>query len=251
MQNPIPDYLREVLDALRDDTSGECAGYIPELAEANPDYFALAVTTAMGSTYTAGDAGIEFTIQSISKPFAYAAAIMDRGLEQVLERERVALDEFGEQIGGVGALRIGGLVELADALRIAERGIVAEQPVAEQPLHLAGALESETLGEANDRRRLNTAAIGDDGQCFERDIVGFVENVTRDLLEPLAQRFVSAHDLGAQFFRRNGGGRDVGQLHSPPSSIKTEYLFKTCNATVALCQFPRYRMNVSPIKDME
>lgn len=57
--------------------------------------FALAVTTAMGSTYTAGDAQDEFTIQSISKPFAYAAAIMDRGLSHVLEHI------------GVGALRRG------------------------------------------------------------------------------------------------------------------------------------------------
>ncbi|MFJ2471235.1 glutaminase [Glutamicibacter sp. NPDC087583] len=94
MKNPIPDYLHEVLDALRDDTSGQRAGYIPELADANPDFFALAVTTAMGSTYTAGDAGIEFTIQSISKPFAYAAAIMDRGLEHVLEH--IGVEPSGE-----------------------------------------------------------------------------------------------------------------------------------------------------------
>lgn len=94
MQNPIPDYLLEVLDALRDDTSGERAGYIPQLAVANPDLFALAVTTAMGSTYTAGDAQAEFSIQSISKPFAYAAAITDRGLERVLQS--IGVEPSGE-----------------------------------------------------------------------------------------------------------------------------------------------------------
>ncbi|MCW4466803.1 glutaminase [Glutamicibacter sp. MNS18] len=84
MQTPIPDYLDELLDSLRGDTSGARAGYIPELANANPDLFAMAVTTATGSTYAAGDAQAEFSIQSISKPFAYAAAIMDRGLPTVL-----------------------------------------------------------------------------------------------------------------------------------------------------------------------
>lgn len=94
MQTPIPDYLDEVLDALRDDDSGATADYIPELANANPDQFALSVTTATGGTYSAGDADAEFSIQSISKPFAYAAAIMDRGLDRVLES--IGVEPSGE-----------------------------------------------------------------------------------------------------------------------------------------------------------
>lgn len=94
MRTPIPDYLEEVLDSLRDDTSGATADYIPELANANPDLFALSVTTATGGTYSAGDTQTEFSIQSISKPFAYAAAIMDRGLERVLES--IGVEPSGE-----------------------------------------------------------------------------------------------------------------------------------------------------------
>ncbi|MFJ2618388.1 glutaminase [Glutamicibacter sp. NPDC087344] len=94
MKTPIPDYLNEVLDSLRADTSGNTAQYIPELAQANPDLFALSVTTATGSTYSAGDHLTEFSIQSISKPFAYAAAIMDRGLERVLQS--VGVEASGE-----------------------------------------------------------------------------------------------------------------------------------------------------------
>ena len=86
---------------------------------------------------------------------------------------------------------------------------------------------------------------------FERDVVGLVEDIARDLLEPLAQRLVPAHDLGAQFFRRGGGGRDVGQNHSPPLVGKTEYLFKTCNATVALRLVPGYGIYVPYDIDME
>lgn len=84
MRTPVPDYLDEVLEALREDRSGEVAGYIPELAAADPERLGIALTTTLGRTYVAGDADVEFTIQSISKPFAYAAAIIDRGLEEVL-----------------------------------------------------------------------------------------------------------------------------------------------------------------------
>ncbi|MFI6701260.1 glutaminase [Streptomyces sp. NPDC050509] len=94
MKTPVPDYLDEVLDSLRDDTSGANADYIPELAEADPERFGMALTTTLGRTYAAGDADTEFTIQSISKPFAYAAAIIDRGLDRVLDA--VGVEPSGE-----------------------------------------------------------------------------------------------------------------------------------------------------------
>ena len=73
MKTPIKDYLSEIVESVRPDESGEVADYIPTLAEANPDRLALAMTTVSGRTYTAGDTDTEFTIQSMSKPFAYAA----------------------------------------------------------------------------------------------------------------------------------------------------------------------------------
>ena len=47
-----------------------------------------------GVLYTAGDAGTEFTIQSMSKPFAYALALRDRGVDAVLEK--VAVEPSGD-----------------------------------------------------------------------------------------------------------------------------------------------------------
>ncbi|WP_313817944.1 glutaminase [Citricoccus sp.] len=94
MRTPVPDYLDEVLDALRGDSTGAPANYIPELATADPDKFALSITTTSGSTYAAGDVDTEFSIQSISKPFAYAAALIDRGFERVLES--VGVEPSGE-----------------------------------------------------------------------------------------------------------------------------------------------------------
>jgi len=85
MKAPISDYLAELLEACGVD-DGAVADYIPELAQADPDRFALAIATLDGQVYSAGDADHEFTIQSISKPFTYALAIADQGIDGVLER---------------------------------------------------------------------------------------------------------------------------------------------------------------------
>jgi len=83
VRNPVPDYLHEILDGLRDDRAGAVADYIPQLADADPDVLGVALTMQNGRTYSAGDDRVEFSIQSISKPFAYAAALIDRGTEVV------------------------------------------------------------------------------------------------------------------------------------------------------------------------
>ncbi len=85
MRSPIQDYLAEVLDSVRPVRAGAVADYIPELARVDPDRLAVGLATVEGAEYAAGDSDALFTIQSISKPFVYALAIADRGLESVLE----------------------------------------------------------------------------------------------------------------------------------------------------------------------
>ncbi|MEV6364114.1 glutaminase A [Nocardia asteroides] len=75
--------LDEVYAACRADTSGAPADYIPELAAVEPDAFGLCLATADGLIYQVGDTEAGFTIQSISKPFTYALALADRGLDGV------------------------------------------------------------------------------------------------------------------------------------------------------------------------
>ncbi|MDT0202965.1 glutaminase [Nocardioides sp. AE5] len=97
MRSPIPDYLDEVLTACSYDVgrdAGQVADYIPELAAANPDRFGVCLATVDGAFYSAGDADAEFTIQSMSKPFVYALAIADRGLDGVLAK--VDVEPSGE-----------------------------------------------------------------------------------------------------------------------------------------------------------
>ena len=82
MHSPIATYLTETLESVASDTSGELANYIPELAAVDPDKLAASIAMVDGEQYAAGDSDVEFTIQSISKPFVYALALADRGLRR-------------------------------------------------------------------------------------------------------------------------------------------------------------------------
>ncbi|MFM7676946.1 MAG: glutaminase A, partial [Synechococcus sp.] len=67
--------LEEVHARYRDLRDGRPADYIPELAKADPDDFGIVIATTDGRLYEVGDTGKAFTIQSISKPFAYGLAL--------------------------------------------------------------------------------------------------------------------------------------------------------------------------------
>lgn len=94
MRSIIPDYLAEALGDVEPDDSGEPAAYIPELAAADPERLGAAFATVDGHVYGAGDIDVPFTIQSISKPFAYALALADRGFAPVLAK--VGVEPSGE-----------------------------------------------------------------------------------------------------------------------------------------------------------
>lgn len=94
MKTPVSDYLTSVLSNCNSNHNGELADYIPELANADPDKLALALSTVDGLIYSSGDDEYEFTIQSMSKPFAYALALSRLGLETVLKK--VGVEPSGE-----------------------------------------------------------------------------------------------------------------------------------------------------------
>ena len=98
MRNPVPDLLDELHRQCTGADGGEVLATIPELADADPDRFGIALCTIDGTVYGTGDADHRFTIQSISKPFAYALALADRGRERVLEHVGVepSGDAFNE-----------------------------------------------------------------------------------------------------------------------------------------------------------
>ncbi len=105
MRSPIPDYLLEVLDSCGAD-GGALADYIPELAAADPDRFGICIATVDGAVYAAGDADVEFTIQSMSKPFTYALALADRGVTGM--NARVGVEPSGEAFNEISLDRKSG-----------------------------------------------------------------------------------------------------------------------------------------------
>ena len=84
--SPILTTLYEIYREYRENFAGKVATYIPELAKANPALFGIALATADGEIYEVGDSRHLFTIQSISKPFVYALALEDHGVEHVLQK---------------------------------------------------------------------------------------------------------------------------------------------------------------------
>lgn len=75
----MPD-LQPVVDAIAAEMAtitarGNVAAYIPELARVSPAKFGIAVVTADGSEYSAGDDDEPFSIQSIAKIFALVLAL--------------------------------------------------------------------------------------------------------------------------------------------------------------------------------
>ncbi|HEY2794110.1 MAG TPA: glutaminase A [Micromonosporaceae bacterium] len=83
--NPIPDLLAALQTGLLATDEGTVASYIPELAHADRSWFGIALATLDGHVYAAGDAATPFTIQSVSKPFVYALALADNGLDEVIK----------------------------------------------------------------------------------------------------------------------------------------------------------------------
>ena len=73
---------------------GALASYIPELAEVDPSGFGLALSSSDGYVYESGDADVQFTMQSISKPFTYALALDQLGQDDV--DARIGVEPSGE-----------------------------------------------------------------------------------------------------------------------------------------------------------
>ena len=97
--DPIRDALAAVVARHRPNSSGTVATYIPELATVDPDGFGAALVSVHGKLHAAGDADRPFTIQSVSKPFVYALAISELGLDEV--HRHVGFEPSGEPFNAI------------------------------------------------------------------------------------------------------------------------------------------------------
>ena len=127
--------LQDALDACREHRTGEVADDVPQLADADPELFGVALATLDGHVHEVGDSRRPFTVQSLSKPFAYALALADRGAREVaahvgVEPSGEAYDAISLEVGtdrprnpmiNAGALATTSLVRARDAAGRAER----------------------------------------------------------------------------------------------------------------------------------
>ena len=81
---------------------GKNADYIPALAKVDPNLFGIAVVTADGKVYTAGDIKTEVSIQSISKVFTMAQVIQEQGLDAI--EKRIGVDATGARFNSIIAV---------------------------------------------------------------------------------------------------------------------------------------------------
>ena len=122
---PLQRYLTALHRNYASKSDGAVATYIPELASADPAWFGICIVTADGYVYAVGDSDRRFTVQSISKPMVYAAALADRGREHVLRK--VGVEPSGEAFNSISLDPHSGapLNPMINAGAIATTGLVA------------------------------------------------------------------------------------------------------------------------------
>ncbi|MCZ8517119.1 glutaminase A [Paenibacillus filicis] len=83
---------------------GQVAAYIPELAKAPADALGISILDGAGHEIAAGDSGLTFTMQSISKVFTLLLALMDNGEEAVFRK--VGMEPTGDDFNSMLKLEL-------------------------------------------------------------------------------------------------------------------------------------------------
>ncbi|MFS3128014.1 glutaminase [Nocardioides sp. Bht2] len=240
MKSPIPDYLAEVLGDSAHAVEGAVADYIPELAKADPDRFGVALSTVDGVVYAAGDADVEFSIQSISKPFVYALALADRGLDGVLAKVGVepSGDAFNElslepgtgrprnpmiNAGAIATHALAGMAGWGAAERM-ERVVAGLSEFAGRPLRVDEAVCASELETAH--RNLALAHMLRSYQILDEEPTAVVEGYTRQ-----CSLLVTTRDLAVMAATLANGGRQPvtgRQVISPRVARQVLSVMTTC-----------------------
>jgi glutaminase len=100
----VQEALAEAYDHCRGIDDGEVADYIPALAAADPSSFGIAVVGSRGGLWAIGEAEVEFSIQSISKPFVFALVCDAIGHD--LAREKLGVNGTGLPFNSVMAVEL-------------------------------------------------------------------------------------------------------------------------------------------------
>jgi len=104
----LPDFsdfsknIDEMFNEVTKNKSGELASYIPPLAKVDPNQFGISIVTVDGQVYQKGDFDVDFSLQSMCKPFNYCFVLEKLGLELV--HKHVGQEPSGRQFNDLTLL---------------------------------------------------------------------------------------------------------------------------------------------------
>ncbi|MEJ0064603.1 MAG: glutaminase [Caulobacteraceae bacterium] len=185
---------------------GRVADYIPALARVDPRHFGLAIVTCDGEVAAAGDAGVPFSVQSISKVFTLTMALEQLGSDLW---ERVGREPSGSPFNSIVQLE-------------RERG------VPRNPLINAGALVvADALLDGGDPAAAIEAIIAFVRRAADDPGVGIDPEVAASEAETGFRNASLANFLRAE-----------GNLHSPVGDVLRVY-FNQCALSLNCRQLAR------------
>jgi len=211
--DPVTTGLQNLHDEVAPQRDGELADYIAPLAAADPERFGIALVSMDGHAYGVGDADVPFTIQSISKPFVYALALSDLGVDGVLER--VGVEATGEAFNAIslepgtgrpanpmvnaGALLTTSLVQAADTTERCARIADCLSAFAGRPLQVDEEVAASELATASRNRAL--AYLMESAGSLRCDVEQTIESYCRQCAIA-----VTARDLAVMAATLANGG---------------------------------------------
>lgn len=206
--------LAEAHERYSADDDGTVAGYIPILAEADPDRFGLSLVGTNGAVFEVGDTDLSFSIQSISKAFVFALACEDLGHERV--HQVVGVNNTGLPFNSVMAIELNDgspMNPMVNAGAIATTGLIRAdsgearwQRIVEGLSRFAGrelAL-NETVYRSEAETNFRNRAIGKLLQSYGRLEVDPLETV--DVYTKQCSLSVTARDLAVMGATLADGG---------------------------------------------
>ncbi|MFC8038982.1 glutaminase [Paenarthrobacter sp. NPDC057355] len=249
----IQNLLEDIVGAVEPHVGqGNVADYIPQLGAVDPYQFGISLVTKDGEVFSAGDAHVEFSVQSISKVFALALVLASDG-DHIWKRV------FREPSGNP----FNSLVQLES-----EDGIPRNPFINAGAIVVTDRLLSLTGNAAHAvrdlmRQETNNTNVDTDHRVASSELAnshrnaslahflascGNLENPVEDVLDSYARQCALAMTcedlaLATRFLASNGLGADGSLLLSPAQTKRINAVMLTCGTYDAAGEFA-YRVGL-------
>jgi glutaminase len=97
--------VEDAYERFRGNTAGASSDVYPALTRVSPDLFGICVVETNGDLYAVGDAEVEFSLMSVSKPFLFA--LVREELGAVSAKDRLGVNSTGLPFNSLAAIERG------------------------------------------------------------------------------------------------------------------------------------------------